>query len=71
MKNRIKEIKDFREATEDELISKIDEMKKELFNLRFQSATMALDNPSKISEVRKSIARAKTILTEKERISEN
>ena len=39
--------------------------KKELFNLRFQNATNQLDNTSRIKEVRKSIARIQTIITEK------
>ena len=39
--------------------------KKELFNLRFQNATNQLDNTSRIKEVRKTIARIQTIITEK------
>lgn len=41
------------------------EAKKELFNLRFQNATNQLDNTSRIKEVRKTIARIQTIITEK------
>lgn len=39
--------------------------KKELFNLRFQNATNQLENPKTISEVRRDIARVKTVITEK------
>jgi large subunit ribosomal protein L29 len=49
-----------------ELQSKINELKEELFNLRFQLATGQLDNPMRIRQVRKDIARAKTILRERE-----
>ncbi|HEU4965565.1 MAG TPA: 50S ribosomal protein L29 [Bacilli bacterium] len=49
-----------------EIETKINELKDELFNLRFQLATGQLDNPMRIREVRKDIARAKTILRERE-----
>lgn len=52
--------------TSAEIQQKIDGYKEELFNLRFQLATGQLDNPHRISEVRKNIARAKTILRERE-----
>ena len=48
------------------LEQKIAGFKDELFNLRFQLATGQLDNPSQIRDVRKEIARAKTILRERE-----
>ena len=60
---KINEIKDL--STE-ELISKLDELKAELFNLRFQHATNQLDNPRVITEVKRTIARVKTILRERE-----
>ena len=41
-------------------------LKKELFNLRFQNATNQLDNTSRIKEVRRNIARVKTVIREKE-----
>ena len=41
------------------------ELKKELFNLRFQNATNQLDNTSRIKEVRRNIARIQTVITEK------
>ncbi|KXG75715.1 50S ribosomal protein L29 [Fervidicola ferrireducens] len=59
--------KQIRELSDQELIQKLKDLKSELFNLRFQSATGQLDNPKRIREVRKTIARIKTILTERER----
>jgi large subunit ribosomal protein L29 len=56
----------FRDLTDEELLKKVDEFKTELFNLRFQLATGQLDNFMRIKEVRKSIARGKTILRERE-----
>lgn len=58
--------KEIRNLTTGEILKKIDELKQELFNLRFQSVTGQLDNPMRIREVRRSIARAKTILKERE-----
>ncbi len=50
----------------EELLRKLDDLKEELFNLRFQMATAQLDNPMRIREVRRDIARVKTILRERE-----
>ena len=58
--------KDFRNLTTAEIEQKIASLKEELFNLRFQLATGQLDNPSTIQQVRKSIAKAKTVLRERE-----
>lgn len=58
--------KDFRDMTDEEVLKKIDELKTELFNLRFQLATGQLENTMRIREVRKGIARGKTILRERE-----
>lgn len=58
--------KDMRKFSNNELVSMINNLKKELLNLRFQAATAQLTNPMRISEVKKEIARAKTILTENE-----
>ena len=60
------EAKDLRNMTTAEIEQKVSSLKEELFNLRFQLATGQLDNPSRIRQVRKSIARAKTILRERE-----
>lgn len=57
---------EFRNLTTAEIEQKINSFKEELFNLRFQLATGQLDSPTRIKEVRKSIARAKTILRERE-----
>lgn len=48
------------------LLAKVEEFKKELFGLRFQHATGQLENTARIREVRKSIARIKTIIRERE-----
>ncbi|MDQ0063978.1 MULTISPECIES: 50S ribosomal protein L29 [Paenibacillus] len=57
---------EFRNLTSAELEQQITGFKEELFNLRFQLATGQLDNPTRIRDVRKGIARAKTILRERE-----
>ena len=49
-----------------ELDAKLVELKKELFNLRLQHATNQLENPIRIAEVKKDIARVKTILREQQ-----
>ncbi len=56
----------FREMTKDELNARLDELKSELFNLRFQLAIGQLENPMRIREVKKNIARVKTVLRENE-----
>ena len=58
--------KEIRDLSTEELISKIDEYKEELFNLRFSQATGNLEKPSRINELRKLVARMKTILRERE-----
>lgn len=55
-----------RDLSTAELEKKVDNLKEELFNLRFQMATGQLENPMKIKEIRKDIARAKTVLRERE-----
>lgn len=57
---------DIREKTPEELEMALVDAKKELFNLRFQNATNQLDNTSRITEVRKNIARIKTIQTQRQ-----
>jgi len=56
--------KEIRELTNEELETKLKDLKAELFNLRFQLAINQLDNPMRISAVKKDIARVKTILHE-------
>ena len=58
--------KELRELTNQELDQKLDELKDELFNLRFQSATGQVENPMRIRQVRKDIARVKTVKRERE-----
>ena len=55
-----------REMTDAELNAELEKMKKELFNLRFQHVTGQLDNPVQMREVKRNIARVKTIIREKE-----
>ena len=55
-----------RELSDQELNKKVSDLKEELFNLRFQMATGQLENPLELKNVRKDIARAKTILRERE-----
>ena len=59
--------KNLREMTQEELSTKLTELKVELFNLRFQLATGQLENPVKVKFVKREIARVKTILNEKQR----
>jgi len=56
---------EIREMSSQDLEKKLKELKQELFNLRFQHAINQLDNPHKIADVKKDIARVKTILNEK------
>ncbi len=60
------ELNKIREMTDVELAAELDKMKKELFNLRFQHVTGQLENPVKMREVKRNIARVKTIIREKE-----
>lgn len=60
---KVNEIREFSAA---ELESNLADLKKELFNLRFQNATNQLENPMRIVEVKKTIARIKTVMMERE-----
>ena len=57
-------ITEVRDLSTDELMSKLKDLKAELFNLRFQNATKQLDNPMRIVTVKKDIAKVKTVLKE-------
>jgi large subunit ribosomal protein L29 len=57
---------ELRALPSEEIVGRIDQLKDELFNLRFQLATGQLENPMRIRQVRKDIARAKTILKQRE-----
>jgi large subunit ribosomal protein L29 len=56
---------DVRSKTADELKDQLVDLKKEQFNLRFQRATQQLEKPARVREVRRDIARIKTILGQK------
>ena len=57
---------ELRQLTDEELLAKIEELKEELFNLRFSQANGSLENSARIRELRKTVARIKTILRERE-----
>lgn len=57
---------EIRALSNEEMMKKIEEFKEELFNLRFSQATGNLEKPSRIKELRKSVARMKTIMRERE-----
>jgi len=64
----VKQVKvsEIRELTDEELVRKIADSKDELFRLRFQLATGQLDNVMRIKEVKRRIARLRTVLRERE-----
>ena len=59
-------VNEIRKLSTEEILTKINESKEELFNLRFQQATGNLEKPSQIKELRHQIARLKTVLRERE-----
>ncbi|MCY6957368.1 50S ribosomal protein L29 [Clostridium brassicae] len=60
------ELNELKQSSSKELSTRLNDLKSELFNLRFQLATGQLENPIRIRQVKKSIAQVKTILREKE-----
>jgi large subunit ribosomal protein L29 len=58
---------DISKDTDDQLTDRLAELKREQFNLRFQAATNQLEKPSRIREVRRTIAQIKTLQTERSR----
>ena len=60
-------VKEMRDKSEHELETREKELSEQLFKLRFQRATGRIENPMKIREVKREIARIKTILTERSR----
>jgi len=58
---------DMRLKSDDQLSADLAELKREQFNLRFQAATSQLERPARIQEVRRQIARIKTLQTERSR----
>jgi large subunit ribosomal protein L29 len=57
---------ELRELPDDELVTRMESAKEELFNLRFQLATGQLDNPARMKQVRHDVARIATVLRERE-----
>jgi large subunit ribosomal protein L29 len=57
---------ELRELPDDELVTRMESGKEELFNLRFQLATGQLDNPARMKQVRHDVARIATVLRERE-----
>ena len=60
-------IEDMRAKSDDQLTGDLAELKREAFNLRFQAATNQLERPARIKEVRRGIARVKTLQGERAR----
>jgi large subunit ribosomal protein L29 len=58
-----KQTDDLKVRTDDELSTQLGDLKREAFNLRFQAATNQLEKPSRVREVRRTIARIKTLQT--------
>ena len=63
---KARDLKELRTSNSQDLKVKLNDLKAELFNLRFQLATGQLENPMRIREVKKSIAQSKTIIREEE-----
>jgi large subunit ribosomal protein L29 len=61
------DIADLRVRSDDELNNALGDLKREAFNLRFQAATSQLEKPSRVREVRREIARIKTLQSERAR----
>lgn len=62
---------DLRQKSDDQLNEQLGELKREAFNLRFQSATGQMEKPARVREVRRTIARIKTVQTERSRSAAN
>ena len=63
-------IEDLRQKSDDQLDEELTSLKREQFNLRFQSATNQLEKPARIREVRRAIAKIKTLQGERARATE-
>ncbi len=64
-------VESLRVKSDDQLTGDLSELKREAFNLRFQAATGQLERPARIKEVRRDIARIKTLQGERARVSNN
>ena len=60
---------DLRQKSDDQLTAELTELKREQFNLRFQAATNQLEKPSRVREVRRTIAQIKTLQGERARVA--
>ena len=63
-------VKEIRDMSNEELVKEISSLSEELYNLRFQQATGSLENPARIKDIRKTIARIKTVQTERANAAE-
>ncbi len=61
-------VQEIRELSNEEIVSKLTETKQELFNLRMQQATGNIEKPSRIRDLRHTVARMKTVLKERENV---
>lgn len=59
-------VKEIRDLSNEELKAEVTSLKEELYNLRFAQATGTIDNPAQIKNIKKTIARIYTVLTERE-----
>lgn len=60
-----------RSLTDEQLVKKIDDLKQEIFNLRFQAAVGKLENTARLKNAKKDVARCYTILTERKNVKSN
>ncbi|MFB0917876.1 MAG: 50S ribosomal protein L29 [Clostridiaceae bacterium] len=67
---KVRELIEIKKNSSEDLEARLMDLKKELFNLRFQLSTGQLENPMRIREVKKSIAQIKTVIREQEIASE-
>lgn len=58
-------VKEIRDLSDEELLNEEKSLREELYNLRFQQATGSLENPARIKDIKKTIARIKTVMTER------
>ena len=58
-------VKEIRDMSNEELVKEVASLSEELYNLRFQQATGGLENPARMKDIRKTIARIKTVQTER------
>lgn len=59
-------VKEIRDKSSEELEKEVASLSEELYGLRFQQATGSLENPSRVKDIRKTIARIKTVITERQ-----